>query len=350
MREQKSKTSFMLFLLLLLALCNGCIHGSAVAGDLPPWKFAVVSDTQGENRRAAPSPCINEPVVRAIATDIAGEQPDFVLVAGDLVNGWFGNGGTSYPAQYANWKSAMAPLYKAKIPIFPVRGNHDVGPERVVLPPLPAHLEPPPGALLQLEKAFKDAFAEPQIPRNGPPGEVGLSYTFFHKNAFVAALDLCGSHQHKVHQKWLDRELTAANGFHLFVYGHEPAFRVRHRDSLAFFPESRDAFWDSVGRAGGRVYFCGHDHLFNRAMIADRAGNEIRQIISGTGGGRLVQWPGVYEETERVKEEYSNSGHHGYVLVTVAGRRVTVQWKALIRLDEDAAWQILDTFSYALPQ
>lgn len=350
MRELKQKTFFVLLLLLFLVLGSGCLQALG-SQEIPAlWKLAVVSDTQGENREIAGNLGVNESVVRAIAGDIATERPDLVLVAGDLVNGWLRTGGTSYASQYANWKKAMEPVYRMKIPIFPVRGNHDVGPERIVLPPLPAHLEPPPGSATQLEKAFKDAFLEPHIPRNGPTGEVGLSYSFFHKNTFIVALDLCGSSQHKVNQEWLERELVAHKSVHVFVYGHEPAFEVRHRDCLAFFRRERDAFWDALGRAGGRIYFCGHDHLYNRAVIIDRAGNQIRQIVAGTGGGHLAPWSGKYGEDDRVRGEYNNSGHHGYVLITINGPQVTVQWKALVyRQEGHSIWQILDSFSYTMP-
>lgn len=67
-----------------------------------PWKFAVVSDTQDNNQEKSNKTCINNHVVQAIAADMAREKPDFVLVAGDLVNGWFRNGGAGYDVQYAN--------------------------------------------------------------------------------------------------------------------------------------------------------------------------------------------------------------------------------------------------------
>lgn len=370
MKQLRQKSLFLLILLFVLVLGNGCAHGSGVQDQSVQWKFAVISDTQGKVDHS----CINKPVIRAIASDIAAERPDFVLVAGDLVNGWFRNGGTEYVAQYANWKESMRPVYDAGIRVYPVRGNHDVGPERVVLPPLPAHLEPPAGAAALQEQAFKDAFSQPYIPRNGPQGEQGFTFSFFHKNAFIVGLDVYGSRQHKVHQGWLNKEFELLKesrardrdiqnvpvtggdkarpddtGMHVFVYAHEPAFEVRHRDCLAFYREERDVFWDALGSAGSRIYFCGHDHLYNRAVITDSAGNQIRQIVVGTGGGHLVKWSGTYKENARVKGEYNNSGYHGYVLVTIDGPRATVVWKALVMLEKETEWRVLDSFSYTLP-
>ncbi|OPY61066.1 MAG: Calcineurin-like phosphoesterase [Syntrophorhabdaceae bacterium PtaU1.Bin034] len=331
-------------------LLGGCVHHIGTAQDSVQWKFAFVSDTQGDNREQVGKSCIGDAIVRTIAEDIARENPDFVLVGGDLVNGWFRNGHTDYATQFANWKAAMEPVYRAGIRVFPVRGNHEDGPERLALPPLPTYHEPPSDAPMLLKRAFCNAFSEPYSPRNGPEGEEGITYSFSHRNALIIGLDEYGAHQHRVDQNWLDRELAQKNAPHVFVYGHEPAFETRNRDNLAFFANDRDTFWDSIGKAGGRVYFCGHDHFYNRAVIPDSMGNPIRQIIASTGGGRLVPWSGEYPEGTRVKGEYSDSDHYGYLLVTVEGLKVTVAWKGFSKEDVPVAWRVLDSFSYMSPE
>jgi hypothetical protein len=69
----------------------------------------------------------------------------------------------------------------------------------------------------------------------------------------------------------------------------------------------------------------------------------VRQIIAGTGGGRLRKWDGKYKNA-RVKGEYHNQDYHGYVLVTVEGAKANIKWKALV--DEAAGeWKIMDAFS-----
>ena len=309
------------------------------------WKFALISDTQGDNWEAPGKSCVDDAVLGKVAHAIACDKPDFVLAAGDLVNGWFRNGGTSYVDQYLNWKKTMEPVYGAGIKVFPVRGNHDSGPERIALPPLPARFEPPPGSLALLGDAFRKVFSEPYIPANGPPGEEGITYSFTHKNAFVVGLDQF-ERPHRMNYRWLEGQLASNTMPHVFVFGHEPAFQLRHLDCLAFYPKDRDAFWDLIGRAGARVYLCGHDHPHNRAMIPDVAGNPMRQVTAGTGGPRPAHWPGVYPEGPRIIGEYSNSDYHGYVLVTVEGPTVTVAWKALL---DSGAPHILDSFSYVAP-
>jgi hypothetical protein len=340
---------FLIWLSLTSLLLWGCVYYQHVQERSAPWKFVLIADTQGDNKERAGKSCINDQVLQTIAEDIAKESPDFVLVAGDLVNGWFRNGGTDFASQFANWKSLMKSVYQAGIQVFPIRGNHEEGPDRVVLPPLPKHLEPPSGTPALLKQAFRNAFTEAYIPQNGPEGEEGLTYSFTRKNAFIVGLDQYGSHPHKVNQDWLDRELDGNRKPHVFIYGHEPAFEVRHRDCLAFYLKERDAFWDSIGRVGGRVYFCGHDHLYNRAVVEDKAGNPIRQVISGTAGGNLVPWLSTYRESKRVKGEFSDVDHHGYILVTVEEMKVTIEWKAFLKEEIAIPWRILDSFSYTLP-
>lgn len=311
-----------------------------------PWKFAVISDTQSNAREIGNRSCINDAVVRAMARDIVREKPDFVLVAGDLVTGWFKNGGTGYSEQYSNWKRAMGPVYDEGIRIYPVRGNHDSGPERLTLPPLPEKLEPPADTVDRLKDTFRQSFAESYIPKNGPVCEKGLTYSFTHKNAFVIGLDQFSAGQHEINQDWINRQFAGNSSQHIFVYGHEPAFGTGHVDNLGFYTEKRDVFWDSIGKAGGMVYFCGHDHFYNRAVIPDGRGNNIRQVVAGTGGGNLRSWTGIYKDGAKVKGEYHNSDYHGYVLVIVDGPKITVIWKALKKLGLTDEWENLDIFTY----
>ncbi|MEN6320659.1 MAG: metallophosphoesterase [Syntrophaceae bacterium] len=345
---RKKFNTVLVFLILLMSLLSmpGMGMGASLQDYLTCWKFAVISDTQGDNSKEPDKSGINDAVLQAIANDIVRENPDFVLVTGDLVSGWFRNGGTDYAAQYAKWKEAMSPVYNAGIRVYPVRGNHDSRPKRLALLP---RFEPSTDAPVQLKNAFKDAFPEFYIPKNGPVHEEGLTYSFAHKNAFIVGLDQFIGGRHTINQEWLHRQLKGNSLPHVFVYGHEPAFETDHKDCLAFYPIGRDLFWDTIGRAGAKVYFCGHDHFYNRALIPDNTDIQIRQIIAGTGGGTLRKWSGVYKDDKRVHGEYHNSDHTGYILVTVEGTKATVIWKALMKPGTMDAWKILDTFTYSIP-
>ncbi len=313
----------------------------------PVWRFAVISDTQDDNGDMPDGSCINHVILDAIAADIVLQKPEFVLVSGDLVNGWLRHNGKSYSEQYADWKEALAPVLGSGIRVFPVRGNHDSGPELYVARPLPGELDLMPSSLEQLEQAYKDEIVEEMIPLGGPIGEEGFTYSFVYRNACIIGLDQYADRQHRVNRQWFDSRLRASDRTHIFVFGHEPAFRADHKDNLSFFPKERDAFWDSMGKAGVGIYFCGHDHFYNRALVPDRNGNPVRQIICGTGGGELQDWSGSYLDYKRAECEYHNDDYFGYVLVTVDGPAVKVQWRALVDPDNNT-WEVMDEFCYSV--
>ena len=90
------------------------------------------------------------------------------------------------------------------------------------------------------------------------------------------------------------------------------------------------------------------DLCISRPKLRMGWGIEI-PFVAGTAGGSLVPWSSKYREHERVKGEYSDVDHHGYILVTVEEVKVTIAWKALLKDEGAEAWRILDSFSYTLP-
>lgn len=249
MKKTRNILSVLLLLpfLLFTAVYSPAGAKSVPAKKYPPWQFAVISDTQNNSREDSNSVCINEEILPLIAEDIADFHPDFVLVSGDLVNGWLRNGRTDYSTQYKIWNRAMKPVYQKGIKIYAVRGNHDSGPERLALRPLPKHLEPGRKSLLKLKKNFKIANSRKYTPQNGPKKEKGLTYSFIHKNARIIGLDQYTNGQHKVNQAWLARQLYRKTKIHLFVFGHEPAFGTDYPDNLSFYRKKRNLFWNSIG-------------------------------------------------------------------------------------------------------
>lgn len=315
------------------------------------WKFAVLCDTRGDNNPLnLEKSGVNEGVVNAIAKDIVKEGAELVIVPGDMVNGYkFIE--ASYFDQFMTWRKAMAPVYDAGIKVYPVRGNHETGPLLNNGPDLWAPIEnkaPAINSILELKTAFLEAFSDPWIPTNGPEGEKGLTYSFSRHNAFFVGVDQYVT-PFQVNQAWLDTELQANKLPHVFVYGHNPAFSVTHPDSLASYPQDRDTFWDSLGKAGVKIYFCGHDHFYNRAHVNDRAGNRIYQVLSGAGGAPFTKWqPQQYAEGDKVVRDYHDEEHFGYVLVTIMDTQVTMEWKALIKEEGTDIWRALDTLHYSL--
>lgn len=310
-----------------MPLCLFLLASPAVAS---VWRFAVVGDTRGDGLNTPANRWVNTPVLAAMAKAISNDCPELVLIAGDLIYGDpASSSSTNMAAQFALWTNAMAPVYQAGIPVYPVRGNHDSYGDNA------------------LGTAFLTAFTN--TPRNGPTGEVGLTYSFTHKNAFFAALDqYCTAHT--VNQAWLTNQLALNTKTHVFTFGHEPAVQVMHSSCLAENRTARDAFINSLTDAGGRLYFCGHDHFYDHAIVTAPNGLSFRQLVVGSGGAPGYSWSGVYGADFGEESMAANVRHigytNGYCLVTVSNFTVTVEWKGSADL---IAWQTLDTAQYILP-
>jgi hypothetical protein len=205
---------------------------------------------------------------------------------------------------------------------------------------------PPPSTPLvdpEIIAAFKATFNDAYIPDNGPSDAVGLTYSFHHKNALFIGIDEY-INPHKVNQTWLSSQLSNHNITQVFVFGHEPAWKLAHNDSLAYYPEDRDLFWNSLGGAGGRMYFCGHDHLYDRSHAYDASGHQIYQVIVGSCGAPQLPAVPPYPESPRVTGDCRDLKHSGYMLVTVYGNHARADWRAL----DNGSWKVLDTFEYNL--
>ncbi len=299
-------------ILILLLLGSGSVWGQT-----RKWEFMVVGDTRGT---ASNSP-VNTEIVAELAQAATNIRPAFLLVPGDMVN-------TGSQWALEQWTNAMAPVFEAGIPVFPVLGNH----ENFV------------GGVA----AFTNVFG-PSLPDNGPVGEVDRTYAVTYANALVLAFDNYVN-IHRANTNWLKTVLATNTSLHVFAMGHEPAFAVLHKDTLDDDPVARDAFWNILSTAAARVYFCGHDHFYDHARLDDRDGdptNDIHQYIVGTGGAPLYpEAPydglnGAWLPT-RVKFE----AQYGYVLVEIDGPVATLSW--FHRTGPNTYAPGGDVFSYSL--
>jgi len=306
-----------------------------------PWRFAVISDTRGNPCDPDGKSGVNTRIVNRIATAVASEKPDVVLVPGDLVLGKSHSCGfaTSFETQLATWREAMKPVYGAGIPVLPVRGNHEYqSKDRILLDPCKP-LAPNPAALA----AYLAVFGK-DVPQNGPDGQKGATFAYPHKNALIIGLDELFD-LYSYDRAWLDAMLKANPRQHLFVFGHYPAFGVLHRDNLSCNSSSRDALWNTIGAHNGRMYFCGHDHLYDRGEVMDADGNSVQQVLVGNGGAPFYNYSGGYAD-KRVKPHKRVLSKPGYVVVTVDGARVSVQMKTV---DQDGT-TVSDEFAYSVPK
>lgn len=332
--------------LVLLLFLAGAANTSAAER----WRFIMMCDS-----RSSSATGLNEPIVRELVGEILRSDVDLVIFAGDLVQG-LGTSAARFETGLWNWVRALEPVYEAGIGVYPCRGNHEVG-DMWSAPPgqLP---NPQDNFALRWLKVFGNSdVPHRKLPDNGPPDERYMSYTVAHKNALIVSLDQYAGIRHRmahvVNQPWLEAQLAANRKPHVFVFGHEPAFQAMPRDGLHLYPAQRDAFWRSLQTAGVRVYFCGHDHLYDHARIDDGDGNpdnDIHQYIVGTAGAPLYTWtpPYVGNNSGFVPIQVYHAQVYGYVLVEVDGLRVTLTWmeRQSTNVSQPGVYQPKDIWTY----
>ncbi len=276
------------------------------------WRFAFVGDTH--------VPLSTVP--GEIASAVVNDGVKLLVVAGDLIESGSNCLPTEFEDQLSTWRGEMAPLTAAGIPVYVIRGNHE---------------DDAPDNLLSWTNFFSGAYA---MPDNGPEGEVDLTYstTMTYSNALFVGLDDYVN-LHQVNQPWLNQQLAGNQLPHVFVYGHEPAFKAFHTDCLGTVPAARNTFWRSLTAAGAKAYLCGHDHFFNVARIDDGDGNptnDLYQFIVGTGGS--TNWPPQRYNYNGTNAPYTPvnlwniTNTWGYLLVEISGPGpndlgVTMTWK-----------------------
>jgi len=312
------------FFLVLLFFAIFCSIGLADSS----WKFIVTCDSRGADGG------INRRILEELAAEIVRRDVDFVLFPGDLVYGRAFVTTSEFEAQLRGWVDVMKRVYNAGIEVYVCRGNHEIGDvwgysPRPVLDPNDYY------ATRWLNVFGNNAYPEQMLPDNGPVGERHMTYSFSHKNAFIVVLDeyagLDHIAHHKVNQAWLDAQLVSNTNPHIFVTGHEPAFRAQHTDCLDNVPTARDRFWVSLMSAGVRMYFCGHDHFYDHTRIDDGdcdSDNDVHQYIVGTAGATPYEWSSSYDgnNTSYNVEQLYHAEKYGYILVEVDGFNVTVTW------------------------
>jgi len=317
-----------------------------------PWKFIVTCDSRGSTNG------IQETVLSELVTEILDQGADFVLFPGDLVSGYASIGPAGFEAQLRAWVEIMDPVYNAGIGVYVSRGNHEIMDVwgyriRPDIDPEDNH------ATRWLNVFGSDLYPEQMLPDNGPPSEKYMTYAVTHKNAFIVSLDQYAgiNHDtvHMVNQEWLDAQFAANTNPHIFIAGHEAAFRAMHTDCLDNQPAERDAFWASIKNAGGRTYLTGHDHFYDHARIDDGDGNpdnDIRQYIIGTGGARPYTWSPPYsgDNSYYTVEQLDHAENYGYVLGEVDGLNVTLTWmqRHTNDLSIPGIYQPDDVWSYAV--
>jgi hypothetical protein len=309
------------------------------AAAVPPWKFAVFSDGRSDRTNdPGATNGVRWGSTGDLAAHAASQQVSLVVFPGDLANG--GRQFGLFKTQWAEWTNAMAPLYTHGIPVYATRGNHEVGQDYSVT-------------------TWTNMF--PYLPRNGPPGQEGLTYKVETNNACFIGFDQYigrspvfneANYQKGVNSgmvsPWVMDQIKSTGKRWVFAFGHEDGFMGMHTNGLVNVPEERDALWDALGEKSG-VYLCGHDHMYVRRQSPDSHNNPVLELVAGDAGappyGYTNFWMnsnydrGIVPTTLFVnsKDQASNTKgypmYFGYVLITVYPDRLEGEWWALTNYD-----------------
>lgn len=288
-----------IFLLLIFSFLFGF---SSRISPQETTRFMVVGDTH----HYSPVTAFNQTMLFELVLAAIAEKVKFIFFTGDLVIQGFSSE-TDKDSVLKDWRFVLDTLYTHNIRVYACRGNNDYSKDA-------------------WDSLFAGKYAFPQ---NGPAGEKNLTYALQISNILFVTLDLYTDY-HKINQDWLDEQLAKNTRPHVFIAGHEPAFKLLHSNCMGAYPDERNIFWESLIKAGVKIFFCGHDHFYDHAVIDDGDGNpdnDVHQLIVGTGGfahsdasydGDNGRWTPV-----RMFHEEQN----GFVLVEVNESVEKMTWK-----------------------
>ena len=268
--------------LVLLTLLMNAAHAQQQASN-KTWTFVSIPDFLNKDT-LYPHPGF-EDALSFFLQAVKAENPDFVLVAGDLVNGrWpsileptekgiMENASIYYPA----WKARME---AHGLKVYAAVGDHEVGDN------------PWPEEKAKLVPVFEEQFRKyMQMPDNGPDHMKGLAYHFTHRNTLFVTVDVfepgIGAEGNIVAQvtgkqlEWLEGVLESNRDVdHVIVMGHTPILGPVNRlnSSGMMLDKGEDSpLWKTLARYKVDLYLCGEVHA-----ITCTERDEVQQIAHGS--------------------------------------------------------------------
>lgn len=252
--------------------------------------------------------------------------PEFIIFPGDEIIGLV----PDRDALLRQWRhfldAEMAWLDRGRIPVWHCTGNHTT-----------------------YDRMSEAVFAEVLgMPRNGPPGQEGLSYIVRRGDlllVFVHTLWSGLGGEGHVETEWLDEVLAAhADARHKLVVGHHPVFPVNGFSGAyqrEIGPEHAETFWRILVRHGVLAYVCSHILAFDVQVHQG-----VLQILTA-GAGTAHRMPEGIEYLHAMQVALDAAGLRYQVLDADGVRRESLAWP-LVEPDA-AAWARLPAGRSAAP-
>ena len=312
-----------------------------------PWRFVSIPDFVNVDL-AYPQPGW-EDTLDYVLKAIKAEDPEFVLVAGDLVMGrWPDKESIEKLAEiyYPAWIKRMQ---DHGLKFYVAIGDHEIGDN------------PWPDEKAELVRTFKRQFQKHLgMPLNGPLRMKGTAYWFIHENTLFVALDVfekgSGPQGGIVPQvtgeqlEWLEQVLTDNPGVeHVVVMGHTPILGPVAKESSSglMLDGGKDSpLWQALKKHRVDLYLCGEVHaitctqadgvlqiahggLFGynsrvnylvTTVLPDGIELELKEISITNEGGRL--WQMGDNRPRRIVRIADDVRQRGFVTVGKASLRV----------------------------
>jgi hypothetical protein len=255
-------------------------------------------------------------------------QPEFICFPGDEISGLTADA-DALRAQWHYWfDHEMAWLDRSRIPLYHTTANHTT-----------------------YDPASEDIFREvmAHLPRNGPPGQEGLSYAIRRRPVgattgdddllmlFVNTLWSGLGGEGYVELDWLEQTLTEhADARYKIVFGHHPVFPINgfvgsHQREIAH--EIGPQFWKILVRHGVLAYWCSHILAFDVQVHEG-----VLQILTA-GAGTAHRMPEEIEYLHAMQAALDRDGLR-YQVLDVEGRvREWLRWPLIE--PEPARWRVL---------
>jgi hypothetical protein len=365
----KRKTIIVSVVTLLSCLTlTSCIKNKVTGpdGTTDSWTFVIFGDTRGDlDPTKKPPYNVNTAtgvslLLPRIAEKIASLKPEFVLHVGDLIAGDLYEDilllgvpdviAIPYADQFLAFKDAMSPVNNANIPLYTVRGNHEVS-------NMDGSFRDPDPALAA---AYYQAFGQymPQNYDGSFTGQKGLTYSFSHKQVTVVAVDQYAQFTapdplpvprwmptntwganfwgyHTIDQDWVSKRLQEANTPFKIVFAHEPVYEAsgipfsssnanyQWSKELYFGPANfggiarRQSFIDMLGANGAKLYAVGHVHNMSIGYVFDSGGHTIYQLTVGNGGAFPMQSANLTGNEAAIHDVRHELTKVGFTLATI---------------------------------
>jgi len=272
-------------MILFLTLVFLAVNSICLAESEPEWRFVSMPDFLNVDTDYPQAGW--EDALTYILKSVKAENPDFLLVAGDLVMGEWHNGdkarpgiaGINHYAQryYPAWKKR---LWAHDIKWYTAIGDHELGDNSW-------HYKSALENVAEYKKQFRKHFS---MPLNGPEHMKGTAFWWRHKNVLFVSVDLF--EEGKSNQGiirvgvtgkqlvWLKDVLKQnKDATHKIVMGHAPCLgpvRKWSSSGLMVVGGRKSAFWQTMAVNDVDLYLCGEVHAIT---CTERDG--VQQVAHG---------------------------------------------------------------------